>query len=59
MKLTITIDMDNAAFEDRDNETAWIIRKLADKIDTQGLPTDADLVFDSNGNRVGIARVSK
>ena len=57
MKVVITIrDMDNAAFEgDPSQETARIIRKLADRIDGQPhfSPGHSQPLMDINGNEVG------
>jgi hypothetical protein len=54
MKLTITIKLDNAAF-DSYGETARILRKLADRYAEE---PDHELsnpinLFDVNGNKVG------
>ena len=57
MKLTITIDCDNAAFDsgNRDHEAARIltgfVRSLSDLA-----PVDTRSLFDINGNKVGEAR---
>jgi len=56
MKLTITIDMDGAAFEDgRDRELVGIFLSIRESI-AMGLTSDAGYpfpIFDSNGNRCG------
>lgn len=60
MKLTITINCDNAAFEpDEDgavdsNEVARILRKAAERWDDFYLePASSGILHDANGNRVG------
>jgi len=57
-KITITIDVGNAAFEDYNggNEVARILRKLADQYEETGLYTFARLA-DVNGNQVGEAAI--
>ena len=56
MKLTLEINMDNAAFgEDYDNpewqpEAARILRKVADRIESG---SDGGGIVDINGNKVG------
>lgn len=56
MRFTLTIDTDNAAFDDPD-ELAGLIRKVADAVAVMAgdgrLPTHTRSVLDSNGNRVG------
>lgn len=55
MKATITIDMDNAAFEDNPNELGDIlagIRQTLAEYPWLGRSGGFSL-FDSNGNRVG------
>lgn len=54
MNIVIKFDCDNAAFEDRNNEISWILKKIADKIESFG--NDEELyesVLDSNGNKIG------
>jgi hypothetical protein len=62
MKLTITIDMDNAAFESEPGEeAARIIRGRLRNIETIDA-NDIGTVFpmmDANGNRVGQAEVTE
>lgn len=55
MKITIEINMDNAAFEDcNGTELARICRELADNFDTFPLePTGTGNIRDINGNTVG------
>jgi len=54
---TITIDTDNAAFDDgeRGSETARILRAIASHIDGEPVaePTFYATIRDSNGNDVG------
>ena len=53
--ITIKINTDNAAFEDWREETARILRKLAD--DTENGKDLNDLfLMDHNGNKVGIVQ---
>lgn len=64
MKLTITIQMDNAAFEDSNAgpEVARILRNLADDMDEGGSLTSPGAhatLRDINGNTVGKAKVSR
>ena len=58
MKLTITMDMDNAAFEgDWSFEAARILRNYVDRLDEQGRD-EAFNLRDVNGNTVGHAKIS-
>lgn len=61
MKLTITIQMDNAAFEpDPEHETICILTSLAVGIrEDQLAPGWSATLQDSNGNTVGKAKVTK
>lgn len=56
MQLTITINLDNAAFAGaaREPELARILDKLTQKLAGE---LDEMRIFDSNGNKVGVARV--
>ncbi len=59
MKLIVEINLDNAAF-DETVEAARIIRKVADRVDgCDYRATNGDQwnLFDSNGNKVGEAKV--
>ncbi len=60
MKLTITISMDNAAFEDNPDEVARILYEFSRS--TQGhaalRPGDVRTLHDINGNAVGEAIVT-
>jgi hypothetical protein len=59
MKLVITMNLDNAAFADGNEqaEIARIIREYADRI-TSGLHEKSDAtLYDINGNLVGTARI--
>lgn len=68
MKLTIEIDMDNAAFEnektgepDNTSELRWILNEL---INSLYLYKNIDkyweyTIFDSNGNETGLAMVEE
>ena len=60
MKLTITINMDNSAFDDGNSggdEVSRILFDLADSFQDDG-PRDLP-ILDSNGNTVGKAQVSQ
>lgn len=61
MKLKITIDLDNAAFEPASGtEAARILRALAERLDGDNLRAkDLRPLRDLNGNRVGEAKVSR
>jgi hypothetical protein len=61
VKLTITIDLENAAFEDGNGyEVAGILRDLAGDLDDTQLREDGlrMRLRDSNGNSVGLAEVT-
>lgn len=55
MKMIIKFDCDNAAFEDRNNEISWILKKLADKLETCHDDNEElyESIHDSNGNKIG------
>jgi hypothetical protein len=56
--LTLTIKMDNAAFEDDPiTEAARILRTLAQDMEKFGLSDKA--LFDYNGNHVGLVKVTR
>ncbi len=61
MKATITIEMDNAAFEDTNGiDLARILKRLANQIDDYSLTSADNLTLrDSNGNRVGSFTVTE
>jgi hypothetical protein len=61
VKATITIDMDNAAFEDAPgSELARILRRLAKAVDGHDFdPRDSGKLYDINGNTVGSFTVSE
>lgn len=54
-QVNIQFSTTNAAFVDDDPgfEVARILRKLADKLETDGVPGDEYPLHDVNGNRVG------
>jgi len=58
-KLTVKIQMDNKAFHDRplNLEFARMLCQLADHFETFGGPYGNIAIFDSDGNRVGFARL--
>ena len=54
MRLTITIDMDNAAFDDNARaEVSEILTDLIDEFPASPAPGDGAPLWDSNGNTVG------
>jgi hypothetical protein len=54
MKLTLYIDMDNAAFEDAPGlEAVRILREVADELETIGTGYGSWPLIDINGNKVG------
>jgi len=61
MKLTIEINLDNAAFEDDPSETARILRHIATVVDgglDEYAPGDRGKIGDINGNAVGFWKVT-
>jgi hypothetical protein len=60
MKVTITIDTDNAAFDGdwgRSTEVARILRDLAGTVETRGTVNVPAAILDVNGNRCGTYRI--
>lgn len=55
MTASITIKMDNAAFEQPATELGRILRELAEKIEQTD--TDQENLRDINGNRVGYFQI--
>jgi hypothetical protein len=59
MKFSLTVEMDNAAFGDCDQEAAEelarILRKVANRIESN--PIEPGAIMDINGNKVGEAGV--
>lgn len=55
MQATLTIQMDNAAFEENSVELARILQDIAAKIEQRGgvVAGDSFVAMDLNGNRVG------
>ena len=55
MQATLTIQMDNAAFEENSVELARILQDIAHKIEQRGgvVAGDSFVAMDLNGNRVG------
>lgn len=56
MTIQITINMDNAAFDDGNEggtELARILHRLATRAETDGGNCDGVNLYDANGNRVG------
>ena len=63
MKLTITMDLDNAAFLNNPHELLRVLRKLSGQLIVgitaqRGLKVDDGLLEDLNGNTVGEWRVT-
>ena len=59
MKLKLTLEMDNAAFDDGNSgrtETARILSRLADQLERNPGQTEGRLL-DANGNTVGQWRI--
>lgn len=57
MKLVITIETENAAFDERrEAECATILRALADRLGAWQVTHDPLVLRDGNGNRAGTAR---
>jgi len=54
MKATISIEMDNAAFDPHGAELARILRELADRVEGRATADGQSYnLRDANGNRVG------
>jgi len=62
MKVTIEIDLDNAAFEDDPGELGRILKYASGKLDRHlGYAPDAEFsraLMDINGNTVGMVRIA-
>lgn len=55
MRLTIKIELDNAAFEyERENEIARILSDLSDRLPTKGKTRESINLYDYNGNWCGM-----
>lgn len=52
MQLTISISLDNAAFEDNAEEVATILAKVAERVGSPPAP-GGGMLLDSNGNSCG------
>lgn len=60
MKITITIETGNAAFDDAPmGETARILREMADRLEHEGPPNKFYSCRDYNGNIVGRVTVEE
>jgi hypothetical protein len=60
MTFVLTIETDNAAFDDSpEYEVARILRKIAERVQAEGMPLDGKCIAarDTNGNRCGSAFV--
>lgn len=59
MKATISVSMDNAAFEDA-QELPRILKDLAERLEQRGSfeSGDSESVRDSNGNNVGMLKIT-
>jgi len=59
MTLTITMDLDNAAFEDGGvEEVARILKKIVTKLPHELGPVDNFKLMDGNGNTVARAEIT-
>lgn len=58
MRFTLSIDMNNAAFDDSD-ELRRILLDVASNVDENQGPCHAHSVMDYNGNRVGQWKVTE
>lgn len=62
MTLTIKINMSNAAFSDDPAETKRILAQAGGWIESEAdalEPGDCKRLYDSNGNHVGVAMISR
>jgi hypothetical protein len=59
MEFKLTINMDNAAFEDNEDELARILLKLATELRDERDISVGNILMDSNGNHVGHAWVEE
>jgi hypothetical protein len=59
MDFTVNINMDNAAFDEPDEELARILKELASKLESSGIWADGIALRDINGNKVGNAEVKE
>ncbi len=64
MEFKLSINLDNAAFQDNPSELADILRSLANRLESDNPLTGLDVgdftnlpIRDSNGNRVGVANI--
>jgi hypothetical protein len=56
MELSINMNLDNAAFEeDMNGEIKNALNKLMNKMDNECFPIS---LFDTNGNKIGIAEIN-
>jgi len=54
MTFTVKFDCDNAAFEgDPIPECQRILRRIAERLASDGIPTHYKTIYDANGNDVG------
>lgn len=59
MQFTLTVNMDNAAFEDANLELETILNRVTERVQYADLTnTWSFTVYDSNGNKVGTCSVS-
>lgn len=60
MLMTIKFKCDNDVFANQGNqEIARVLRQIADGIDDPGeIVLDSHLIFDSNGNRIGMWEIA-
>ena len=58
MKFTLQIDMSNAAFDNPERELISIFNDVIQRLDLLDFDTESAItLYDSNGNRVGLACV--
>lgn len=58
MQFTLTVNMDNAAFEDANLELETILNRVTERVQYADLSDLRFSVLDSNGNKVGMCSVS-
>jgi len=57
MKAELTVEMDNAAFEDNPFELSRILRELADTLENDEIKAGKSFALrDLNGNKVGVLK---
>jgi hypothetical protein len=60
MKLTIEINMDNAAFDENPEwEVGRILNKIISCLDNRSLSDLSEALYDMNGNKIGFAETEE